>query len=123
MSSATGDFTARVDGVQNKLGRFTTALAGIDLVKNSLEGLKQATDAMSASGIALDTNMHELSAVAGVTCDDYAVLCLNEQPAEQANAEMGETVSGFTYTGDQPDGGALIKAKGMTYLCFTASRS
>lgn len=69
MSSATGDFSARVDGVQNKLGKFATLLAGVDLVKNALDGLKQATDALSASGINLDSKMHELSAVAGVTGD------------------------------------------------------
>ncbi len=57
MSSATGEFTARVDGSQSSLAKMTTVLAGIDLVKDSLEGLKQATDAMSASSIALDSNM------------------------------------------------------------------
>lgn len=46
--------------------------------------------------------------------DDRAVLYLNEQPAKQANEETGETVSGFTYTGNQPDGGTLIEAKGVT---------
>ena len=69
MSSATGDFQAQVDGVQSKLGKFTTALAGVDLVKNALEGLSQATEAMSSSGIKLDSQMHDLSAVAGVTGD------------------------------------------------------
>ncbi len=46
--------------------------------------------------------------------DGHAVLYLNEQPAEQANEETGETVFGFTYTGDQPDGGTLIEARGVT---------
>ncbi len=62
--------------------------------------------------------MHDLSAVAGVAGDDHAVFCLNEQPAEQANVETGETVSGFTYIGDQPDGDTLIESKGLTFLCF-----
>ena len=69
MSSATGDFSARVDGMQSKLGKLTTVLAGVDLVKNAFDGLKQATDVMSASGIKLDSQMHDLSAVAGVTGD------------------------------------------------------
>ncbi len=38
MSSATGDFTARVDGAQSSLTKMTTVLAGIDLVKNALGG-------------------------------------------------------------------------------------
>ncbi len=46
--------------------------------------------------------------------DDHAVLYLNEHPAEQANEETGETVSGFTYAGDLPDGGTLIEAKDVT---------
>lgn len=46
--------------------------------------------------------------------DGHAVLYLNEQPAEQANEETGETVPGYTYTGDQSDGGTLIEAKDVT---------
>ncbi len=69
MSTATGDFSAKVDGAQNSVGKLTSVLAGIDLVKNAIDGLQQATDAFSVSGIALDRNMHDLSAVAGVTGD------------------------------------------------------
>lgn len=69
MSTATGDFSAKVDGAQNSIGKLTTVLAGIDLVKNAIDGLQQATDAFSASPISLDRNMHDLSAVAGVTGD------------------------------------------------------
>lgn len=69
MSTATGDFSAKVSGAQNRIGKLTTMLASIDLVKNSIDGIKQATDAFSESGIALDRNMHDLSAVAGVTGD------------------------------------------------------
>lgn len=67
MSTATGDFTAKVDGAQNAVGKITTVLAGIDLVKNAIEGLNQATEILSGSGIRLDSQMHDLSAVAGVT--------------------------------------------------------
>lgn len=67
MSTATGDFTAKVDGAQNAVGKITTVLAGIDLVKNAIEGLNQATETLSGSGIRLDSQMHDLSAVAGVT--------------------------------------------------------
>lgn len=33
MSTATGNFSAKVDGAQNSIGKLTTVLAGIDLVK------------------------------------------------------------------------------------------
>ena len=69
MSTATGDFSAQVDGAQNSIGKLTTALAGIDLVKNAIDGLQKATDAFSVSGISLDSQMHDLSAVAGVVGD------------------------------------------------------
>lgn len=46
--------------------------------------------------------------------DDHAVLYLGEQTAEQSNEETGETEAGYTYTGNQPDGGTLIEAKGVT---------
>lgn len=67
MSTATGEFKAKVDGAQNSIGKWTTMLAGIDLVKNAIEGLNQVTETFSASGIRLDSQMHDLSAVAGVT--------------------------------------------------------
>ena len=44
-------------------------LAGIDLVKNALYGLQQGADAFSLSGISLNSQMHDLGAVAGVTGD------------------------------------------------------
>ena len=67
MSTATGELQAKVDGAQNSIGKWTTMLAGIDLVKNAIEGLNQVTETFSASGIRLDSQMHDLSAVAGVT--------------------------------------------------------
>ena len=69
MSTATGNFSAQVDGAQNSIGKFTTVLAGIDLVKNALTGLGQAADTFSESGITLDSQMHDLSAVAGIAGD------------------------------------------------------
>ena len=67
MSSATGAFTAQVETAQSRVGQFTTILAGLDLVKSTLEGLGTATEAMSGAGIKLDAQMHDLRAVAGVT--------------------------------------------------------
>ena len=66
MSTATGDFSARVDGVQNSIVKLTSVLAGIDLVKNAINGVQQAFDAFSVSGISFDSQMHDLSAIAGV---------------------------------------------------------
>lgn len=46
--------------------------------------------------------------------DSHAVLYLGEQTAEQTNEETDGTEVGYTYTGNQPDGGTLIEAKGVT---------
>lgn len=69
MTEATGDFEARVKSAQSWMGRMSTALAGMDLLRNALETTNAALQGFSASGIGLDRQMHDLSAVAGVTGD------------------------------------------------------
>lgn len=44
----------------------------------------------------------------------HVLLYLNEQPGEVQNPESGEAVPGYAYTGNQPDGGTLIAATGVT---------
>lgn len=44
----------------------------------------------------------------------HVLLYLNEQPAEITNDETGESVPGYSYTGDMPDGGTMIEAVGVT---------
>ncbi len=96
MSTATGDFSAKVDGAQNSIGKLTMVLAGIDLVKNALSGLQQATDAFSVSGIALDSNMHDLSAVAGVTGDSLKQIeSFARQSAKTFGTDASVAVEGY----------------------------
>lgn len=96
MSAATGNFSAKVDGAQNSIGKLTTMLAGIDLVKNALSGLQQATDAFSVSGIALDRNMHDLSAVAGVTGDSLKQIeGFARQSAKTFGTDASVAVEGY----------------------------
>ena len=44
----------------------------------------------------------------------HALLYLNEQPVEITDEETGESVPGYSYTGDMPDGGTLVEASGVT---------
>ncbi len=67
MSAATGEFQAKVNGAQSCISKLGSVLATIDLVKNAIDGLNQVTETFSVSGIKLDSQMHDLSAVAGVT--------------------------------------------------------
>lgn len=46
--------------------------------------------------------------------ENHVLLYLNEQPGEVTDQETGKSVSGFSYTGDQLDGGTLIEATGVT---------
>ena len=70
MTEATGDFSAKVESAQGGIKKFTTLLAGFDLISNAVEKTNIAIEGLSASGIALDSQMHDLSAVAGVVGDD-----------------------------------------------------
>lgn len=96
MSTATGDFSAKVDSAQNSIGKLTSVLAGLDLVKNAIDGLQQATDAFSVSGIALDRNMHDLSAVAGVTGDSLRQIeGFARQSAKTFGTDASVAVEGY----------------------------
>lgn len=69
MTQATGKFSATVENVQNKLGGLVTALARFDLIKNTVQGIVDGFTEIGRAGVALDSQMHDLSAVAGVTGD------------------------------------------------------
>ena len=96
MSTATGDFSAKVDGAQNSIGKLTTTLAAIDLVKNAIEGLDQATTAFSGAGIALDSQMYDLSAVAGVAGETLEqVEYFARKSAKAFGTDAGAAVEGY----------------------------
>lgn len=46
--------------------------------------------------------------------DSHVLLYLNEQPGEVTNPGTGESVPGYSYTGDQADGSTMIAAEGVT---------
>lgn len=43
--------------------------------------------------------------------DEHYLLYLNEEQAEVKNEKSGDIMQGYAYTGSQPDGGTLVKAK------------
>lgn len=90
MSAATGNFTAKVEGAQKGFNKWISNLAGVDLFKNAIDGLQQAVDALGDSGISLDSNMHDLSAVAGVTGDTLKQI---EQFARESAKTFGTDAS------------------------------
>lgn len=67
MSAATGAFSAEVGGAQNAVQSFTAACMTFDYAKNVAQSMTQGFAELSSAGIKLDSGMHDLSAVAGVT--------------------------------------------------------
>lgn len=69
MSDAAGNFSANVKGVESVLGNLAKKLTVLDLVADSVGKMNEAVNSFSSAGIALDSQMHDLSAVAGVTSE------------------------------------------------------
>lgn len=79
-----GNFTAAMDGMAESAGRFNAAVetstkglskweqkfAAFGLISDYIDRASQALQTFSTSGVSLDSQMHDLSAVAGVVGDD-----------------------------------------------------
>ncbi|WP_336617838.1 phage tail tape measure protein [Bacteroides acidifaciens] len=69
MSAATGNFTASVEGADSGVRKFTGSLATFSYLKDVFQNVADGFSQLSGAGIKLDRQMHDLSAVAGVTGD------------------------------------------------------
>lgn len=69
MSAATGNFTASVEGADSGVRKFTGSLATFSYLKDVFQNVADGFEQLSGAGIKLDSQMHDLSAVAGVTGD------------------------------------------------------
>lgn len=96
MTDATGAFTAKVSGAQNMLAGLQTKLAVFGLATDYVDKLNQTFQRASKGGIDLDSKMHDLSAVAGVTgqglkqIEHYA-----RQSAKAFGTEAATAVEGY----------------------------
>ena len=70
MTESTGRFSAAVETSTRGLSRWEQKLAAFSLISDYVERLNTTVQSFSASGITLDSQMHDLSAVAGVFGDD-----------------------------------------------------
>lgn len=70
MAESTGRFNAAVEGTHGWLGKLGQTLAVWDLASNYVSKFNDTLTGLSSSGISLDRQMHDLSAVAGVVGDD-----------------------------------------------------
>lgn len=69
MAESTGRFNAAVEGTHSWLGKLGQTLAVWDLASNYVSKFNDTLVGLSSSGISLDSQMHDLSAVAGVVGD------------------------------------------------------
>ena len=69
MAESTGRFNAAVEGTHSWLGKLGQTLAVWDLASNYVSKFNDTLGSLSSSGISLDSQMHDLSAVAGVVGD------------------------------------------------------
>ena len=69
MSEAAGEFSARAEIAESRGRSFAASLATFSYVTDLARNLSEAMGWLSGAGIKLDSQMHDLSAVAGVTGD------------------------------------------------------
>ncbi len=67
MTDATGRFTGEVEKSHDKVQRLASVLASFDYAKNITVSAAEGVATLSSAGIKLDAQMHDLSAVVGVT--------------------------------------------------------
>lgn len=70
ITEATGKFSAEVTGAQGALARLSTAAASLNVFVESINYAAQGWQALSESGVALDTSLTDLSALTGLVGDD-----------------------------------------------------
>lgn len=67
MGAAAGDFTEQVEEAERRSRRLTDSLATFSYLKDVLQNIADGFSQLSDAGIRLDSQMYDLSAVAGVT--------------------------------------------------------
>lgn len=105
-----GNFTAAVDGMAESTGHFNAAvktsaqglskweqkLAAFSLITDYAERFNNTIQQFSASGITLDSQMHDLSAVAGVVGDDLKIIeGYARESAKAFGTDAGVAVEGY----------------------------
>jgi len=74
MVESTGRFRASIEDCNGWLGKLANTIAVWDMATNYVGKLDSAMQGLSASGIDLDAQMHDLSAVAGVVGEDLKTI-------------------------------------------------
>ena len=96
MSAAAGTFSASVEGADSGVRRFTGTLATFSYLKDVFQNVADGVTALSSAGITLDRQMHDLSAVAGVTGDGLKQIeKFARESAKAFGADASVAVEGY----------------------------
>ncbi len=96
MSGAAGNFTASVEGADSGVRKFTGSLATFSYMKDVFQNVADGFSQLSGAGIKLDSQMHDLSAVAGVTGDSLKQIeGFARQSAKAFGTDAAVAVEGY----------------------------
>ena len=96
MSAAAGNFTASVEGADSGVRKFTGSLATFSYLKDVFQNVAEGFNELSSAGVTLDSQMHDLSAVAGVTGDGLKQIeTFVRQSAKAFGTDAAVAVEGY----------------------------
>ena len=96
MTDATGKFTGEVEKSHDKVQRWASLLATFDYAKNLTVSTAEGFTELSNAGVTLDSQMHDLSAVAGVTGDGLKQIeTFARQSAKAFGTDAAVAVEGY----------------------------
>ncbi len=96
MSAAAGNFSAQAEVAQSQTMSLTSALATFSYLKDVFQNVADGVSQLSSAGIKLDSQMHDLSAVAGVTGDGLKQIeTFARQSAKAFGTDASVAVEGY----------------------------
>lgn len=96
MTRATGDFTAQVSGSLGALDKIAGSFAKFDLASSFMQKLSGTFKDIGQGAVALDSQMHDLSAVAGVTGEGLKTIeGYARSSAKAFGTDAGVAVQGY----------------------------
>ncbi|MBD5177793.1 MAG: phage tail tape measure protein [Bacteroidales bacterium] len=96
MTDATGRFTGQVEGARDRMTGLASVLGSFDYAKNIAKSIADGFNQLSSAGITLDSQMHDLSAVAGVTGDGLKQIeTFARQSAKAFGTDAAVAVEGY----------------------------
>ncbi len=96
MSAAAGNFSAQAEVAQSRTMSLTSALATFSYLKDAFQNVADGVSQLSGAGIKLDAQMHDLSAIAGVTGDGLKQIeTFARQSAKAFGTDAAVAVEGY----------------------------